>query len=119
MRVLANENFPRLAVEALRAQDHDVVWVRESMPGVDDLAILRFAQQESRLVVTQDKDFGDLAFRSGLPAECGVVLFRLSLPTPEATARHAVAALCGREDWSVNFAVVEEHRIRIRPLPSV
>lgn len=77
MKLLANENFPLLVVEALRAAGHDVVWARTEMAGAADDVILARAQLEERLVVTFDKDFGDLAFHWGLAARCGVILFRL------------------------------------------
>jgi predicted nuclease of predicted toxin-antitoxin system len=77
MKLLANENFPRLAVEALRDAGHDVLWARTDMGGAADDVILERAQDENRLVVTFDKDFGELAFRWGLPSSCGVILFRL------------------------------------------
>ena len=51
--------------------------VKESMRSVQDDVILSRAQAEQRVVVTHDKDFGELAFRARLPASCGVVLFRL------------------------------------------
>jgi predicted nuclease of predicted toxin-antitoxin system len=117
MRVLANENVPRSAIEALRARGHDVVWARTDLPGADDETILQVAQREERVVVTQDKDFGELAFHYGLPASCGVVLFRLQLPGPEAAARRICAALEERDEWTGVFAVIEEGRTRTRPLP--
>ncbi len=117
MRLLANENFPGPAVNALRAAGHDVLWARTDMPGEPDSQILRRAQQETRVLITFDKDFGDLAFRSGLPAQCGVVLFRISIPSPEIAACRAVAELGARDDWTGIFAVIEEHRVRVRPLP--
>ena len=96
MRILANENFPGDAVMALRQRGHDVVWVRTDAPGSRDIEILARAQREDRIVVTYDKDFGELAFRSGLPASSGIVLFRISAPSSAYVARAAVAALESR-----------------------
>lgn len=69
MRLLANENFPRLAVDKLRASGHDVAWLREDSPGADDEQALQRAQAEDRILLTFDKDFGALAFRSPPPGE--------------------------------------------------
>jgi predicted nuclease of predicted toxin-antitoxin system len=118
MRLLANENLPGPVVTALQERGHDVVWVRTDHPGAADDEILRLAQAEGRLVVTCDKDFGEMAFRWGLPASCGVILLRLSMSSPEAAATRVVRILESRTDWSGAFTVVEEHRSRSRPLPA-
>ena len=118
MRILANENFPEEAVAAFRKRKHDVVWIRTEAPGSSDQEVLSQACIGARLIVTFDKDFGELAFRSKLPAACGIVLFRISAPSAAQVARTAVAALESRSDWAGNFAVVEDRRIRVRPLPA-
>ncbi len=116
MRFLANENFALDAVEALRRAGHDVGWVRTDAPGSPDAAVLARAQTESRVLLTFDKDFGDLAFHANLPAACGVVLFRLAAGSSSALAALVLAALQSRSDWSGHFSVVEPGRIRMRPL---
>lgn len=80
MRFLANENFPGDAVTALRGGGHDVAWVRTEAPGEPDQEVLARAQREKRILLTFDKDFGELAWHASLPAECGIVLFRLPMP---------------------------------------
>jgi predicted nuclease of predicted toxin-antitoxin system len=117
MRILANENFPGDAVVVLRKRGHDVAWVRSDAPGSSDTQVLARAQTEGRVLVTFDKDFGELAFRSGLPASSGVVLFRISAPSSAHVAQVAVAALESRTDWAGHFAVVEDDRIRMTLLP--
>jgi len=102
-------------VTALRQHGHDVVWVRTDAPGSSDVEILARAQREERIVVTFDKDFGELAFRSGLPALSGIVLFRISAPSSAYVARVTIAALESRNDWAGHFAVVEDRRIRMTP----
>ncbi len=117
MRFLANENFPLDVVEALRAAGHDVAWVRTDAPGSSDRQVLAWAVAERRILLTCDKDFGDLAFRAGLPADCGIVLFRLPAPSSADLAGRVLVALQSRGDWAGHFSVVEPARIRIRPLP--
>lgn len=118
MRLLVNENFPAEAVETLRARGHDVAWVRADAPGSTDRQVLGRAVAEGRLLITFDKDFGELAFRAGLPATCGVVLFRIRLASPSQVAQRAAAVLEGRDDWAGHFAVVLDDRVRMTLLPS-
>ncbi len=117
MRILANENFPGDAVAALRLHGHDVVWVRDDAPGSSDQEILEWARAGDRILFTFDKDFGELAFRAKLPSSSGIVLFRISVPSAAHVARVAAAALDSRTDWAGHFAVVEDGRIRMTPLP--
>lgn len=116
MRILANENFPGISVEELRRRGHDVLWARTAMPGVADTGILARAQSEQRLLVTLDKDFGELAFGVRLPALSGVVLFRMKMPDAKIAAMKMVKILESRSDWNEHFSVVEDDRIRMRPL---
>lgn len=118
MRLLANENFPGDAVEALRRRGHDVAWIRTEAPGSTDQQILARAETEARILVTFDKDFGELAFRARLPITSGVILFRISVLSPEHVARVAVNVLESRSDWHGHFSVIEDTRVRMTRLPS-
>ncbi len=117
MRFLANENFPLDAVEALRSAGHDAAWIRADSPGVTDPVVLARAVAECRVLVTFDEDFGDLAFRAGLPTGSGVILFRLRAGSSADLARQIAAAVAQRDDWAGHFAVVEPGKVRLRPLP--
>ena len=66
MRFLANENVAGDAVFALREKGHDVVWIRTDTPGSNDEDILTRAVAEERILITFDKDFGELAFHAHL-----------------------------------------------------
>lgn len=87
------------------------------MRGAKDVEILARAQAELRILISQDKDFGELAFRSRLPAGCGVILFRLPGDDPELDFRRMIEIIDSRADWAGYFAVVGELRVRMRPLP--
>ena len=117
MRILANENFPGDAIAALRQRGHDVAWIRTDAPGSSDRQVLARAETEDRVLITFDKDFGELAFRAKLPASTGIILFRISAPSSARVARVAAAALESRTDWAGHFAVIEDTRIRMTPLP--
>ncbi|MBD2164771.1 DUF5615 family PIN-like protein [Calothrix membranacea FACHB-236] len=116
MRFLANENFPSDAVEALRQQGHDVVWIRTDAPGITDTEVLSRAQTEDRILLTFDKDFGELAFRSKLPATSGIILSRIKAPSGAVVAQKVATAIASRNDWAAHFSVIEDDRIRMRLL---
>jgi predicted nuclease of predicted toxin-antitoxin system len=117
MRFLADENFPGPVIRHWREQGHDVFSVKEQMKGATDREVLERANAEGRVVVTFDKDFGELAFNVLEPATCGVILFRLDGETPQADNARAIGAVASRSDWAGQFSVITSHRTRIRPLP--
>jgi predicted nuclease of predicted toxin-antitoxin system len=75
MRFLADECIDAAIVGRLRAAGHDVRYVAESDAAADDDAVLRLAVDEARILLTEDKDFGEIVLRS-LPAT-GVILLRI------------------------------------------
>lgn len=117
MRFLANENFPGAAVNALRDTGHDVRWVRTDAPGSTDEQVLAVARAEGRILLTFDKDFGELVFRRGAMAAPGLLLFRLPLTSPEYVAQAVVHVVRARDDWEGHFSSIEIGRIRMRKLP--
>ncbi|MEZ2142961.1 DUF5615 family PIN-like protein [Bradyrhizobium sp. DN5] len=116
MRFLADENFPGSAVAALRASGHDVVWIRTSAPGSSDHEVLAQASKERRILLTFDKDFGELAKASSLPSTCGIVLLRVPPPAPGRIGKVIADLVLGRDDWAGHFSVIEPGRVRMRPL---
>jgi predicted nuclease of predicted toxin-antitoxin system len=119
MRLALDENISGDVAVELRRRGHGVLAVKESMRGAKDDEILARAQAERRLLVTQDKDYGELAYRQLLPADCGIILFRLSDADPDAADRRMIEVIESRDDWYGQFAVASDDRLRIRPLPRV
>ena len=118
MRVCANENIPEDCVIRLRQSGYDVLWIRETSPGCSDLGVIDRALAEDRLLITFDKDFGDLVFRRGAKASHGIVLFRIFQSSPAAVAERVVNVLTSRQDWAGHFSVVDDFAIRMRRLAS-
>jgi predicted nuclease of predicted toxin-antitoxin system len=116
VRLLADENFPRTAVQVLREAGFDVLWIAETNAGAPDEEVLRLCVSTERILLTFDKDFGDLAYRTGFPAYCGVVLFRITPQTPEEIAAIALLAMQSHSNWAGHFSVITRQRIRIRKL---
>ena len=116
MRILADENVAGDTVGALRQRGHEVAWVRTDYPGVPDERVLELAVAEQRIVLTFDKDFGELVFRVGLAIPPAVILIRIQTPDPETTTKTIVRILDGRDDWDGHFSVIESDRVRMTPL---
>jgi predicted nuclease of predicted toxin-antitoxin system len=116
---MADENFPRRAVIALRESGFDVAWITEEAPGASDDEVLASCSAGGRVLLTFDKDFGEFAFRKRLPATSGIVLFRIRSQNPDEVASVACAALGSSADWRGHFSVVTKLGIRMRPLPSL
>lgn len=115
MRFLADENFPGAAVVALAAAGHDVVWARNVAPGASDSEVLARVVREERILLTFDKDFGELARGSALPRTCGIILLRAPMPRPADAGQRLAELVLARDDWAGCFSVIEPGRIRMRP----
>jgi len=113
LRFLADEGCDFAVVRALRAAGHDVAAVREVMAGASDETVIGLALREARILLTEDKDFGQLVFASGVESP-GVILFRFPANARQAMAQTAVdLARTGSEKISKHFTVVQPGRIRI------
>jgi predicted nuclease of predicted toxin-antitoxin system len=114
MRLLADENFPKVAVESLRAQGHDVLWARTDLAGINDVALLDRAESEARIVVTLDKDFWQIAMQRRSPLEgSGVVLFRIHPATSEKLAPLVRAFADATTTWAGHISIVTPEGIQM------
>lgn len=116
LRLLADENVPGEVVRLLSERGFEVTRVRQGL-GLSDHEVLEQAQREHRVILTFDKDFGELAFARRLPADAGVILVRALLHDARSTGALVAEAISSREDWQGHFAVIEEDAIRITRLP--
>ena len=116
MRILADENFPRLVFEILRKQDHDVLWARSDCPGLKDRALLERAEAEGRVVLTLDKDFWQIALQRPLSLKrSGVILFRVFPAIPADLAPIVVSTLRAERSWAGHVSIVAKDGIEMIP----
>ena len=99
MKLLADENLDLSVVARLREAGHQVLAVAEMEPGISDDVVLDRANAEAATLVTEDKDFGELAFRQSL-VHHGVILVRL-------------AGLPGNRKAAILIRLLEEHRLEL------
>jgi predicted nuclease of predicted toxin-antitoxin system len=114
VNLVADEGVDRPVVDRLRQDGHDVVYVAELSPSAADEEVLRQANAQSAVLLTVDKDFGELVFRQGL-AHSGVVLVRLA-GLANATKAEIVAEVCRTRTAELigAFSVVLPGQVRIR-----
>jgi predicted nuclease of predicted toxin-antitoxin system len=117
MLFLANENIPLKSILLLRQEGLDIAAVIEDFPGAKDLAVLERAAKEKRILLTFDRDYGELIFRKGLPAPVGVIYFRFDPLTPEEPAAQLMSLL-SQPSLVIEgkFTVFERKRVRQRSL---
>lgn len=114
MNLVADESISKSIVVELRRNGHDVLYIAEIAPSIDDATLLQFANQTCSLLLTEDKDFGDLVFRYG-QINTGVVLVRLPGLSLQAKAKSVARVLAEHENELMNaFSVISPGRVRIR-----
>ncbi|MCP4428052.1 MAG: hypothetical protein GY803_26500 [Chloroflexi bacterium] len=115
MNFVADEGIDAPIVSRLREEGHQVWYVAEMSPGVSDVEILALANRENCVLLTFDKDFGDLVFRQRRISP-GVVLIRLHGFSPKQKA-DMVSAIIQRHATELprTFTVITPHKVRIRP----
>jgi len=114
MNLLADESVDRLIVTRLRENGHAVEAVGETNPSISDDEVLRRAFDSGRVLLTADKDFGELVFRLGR-AHAGVVLLRLAGCSSADRAEIVLAVIREHEtELSGKFTVVTPDAVRIR-----
>jgi predicted nuclease of predicted toxin-antitoxin system len=118
IRLLADENIPQPSVTLLRNDGLDVTSVSESAPGVSDVVVLDRARSEERVLLTFDRDFGELIYRRREPPPIGVIYLRFVPASPEEPAV-IVRALLARADVQLagHLTVVTRDLVRQRRLP--
>ena len=114
MEFLVDVGVSKAVEKWLRSEDHNVIAVRDLDPRMSDSEILERAVLERRLVITMDKDFGELVYNSGKP-HAGILLLRLA----EASSAEKVAVvreimLRYSRKLPGRFAVYQNGRLRIR-----
>jgi predicted nuclease of predicted toxin-antitoxin system len=115
MRFLADESCDFAVVRALRATGHDVIAVAEVAARTDDAKVIEWAVREARVVLTEDKDFGQLVY-AGARESTGVILIRFPPSARPILPSRILEMIRQHEDQLAgSFVVLQPHRIRVRP----
>lgn len=113
-RFLADENIPLEVVDILTKKGFDIQSISILNPGIEDTEVLKLAWREKRVLITFDKDFGELVFKRKLRSR-GVILLRIH-PYSVDSILYLLYKVFSRSviiDFSIVFCVVEEQRMRV------
>lgn len=113
MKFLVDENLGSSVSKWLRQQGHDVVCIGTDFSGIDDVAVLKKAYDENRILITCDTDFGKLVFKDQ-QTHCGIVLLRMTNMDFDKILSFLINVLdqCQNE-LSNNFVVASDNGIRV------
>ncbi len=111
MIFLANENFPFPSIQILRDTGFNVESIGEKYSGISDERIIRIAQQNNSIILTFDRDYGELIFRHAIDLPPAVVYFRLKGNSPEFAANLLLEILEKNIVLENHFTVVEYSNI--------
>ena len=116
MNLVADEGVDHSIVGELRAAGHTVGFIAESNRGADDVTVLQIARESKAVLVTSDKDFGELVYRQRMSSH-GVLLLRLAGLTAIEKA-NLVATTVDRHGGQLvgSFSVLTPKMVRIRSL---
>ena len=113
MKFLADENIGFGIIKSLRKRGYNVKSIRDIQLGLKDSEVLLIANKEKRILITTDKNFGELVFVNKL-VHTGVILLRLKKETTTEKLRVLTSLFEKQLKLDGKFTVVTENKIRIR-----
>ncbi|AHM62821.1 hypothetical protein D770_22880 [Flammeovirgaceae bacterium 311] len=117
MKFLADENIPLRLITQLQEKGWDIKYVGAKNAGIEDEEVLDLANQENRVLLTFDSDFGELIFRKGKVVKTGIIYFRLDQFLPDEPGTLLLTLL---EEDSIDFlgkiSVVTKENVRQRKI---
>jgi len=118
MLFLVDENCDAEVTRALRKEGHDVLSIAETHSGSEDSVVIGFAVESGRILVTEDKDFGQLVYASG-HGHNGVIFLRYPYQVREPVFAQLLSLVRMRGiSLQAAFTVIEPGRVRISPRES-
>ncbi len=115
MKLLANENFPYKSIYYLKEKGYDVLSIGMDNPSVLDSEIMKIAINEERMIMTFDRDYGELIFRHNYKPEQGVIYLRLDKYQPHEPGLIIEEIITNKEiDLTRTLTVVDKNGIRQR-----
>ena len=114
MNFLADENIDKPIVERLRQENHQVWYIAEIAPSISDDIVLNLANDENAILLTNDKDFGELVFRQQR-GHLGIILIRLAGLSMEKKIEIVLSTINNYlPELPHSFTVISKGHVRLR-----
>ena len=116
IKFLADVNMEKPLVDYLSGQGYDIKWVPDYNCEMADEDLLKLANEEKRILITNDKDFGELIFLQRR-LSYGTILFRVKGQKSQEKVKLMKKVLMGHRNAIINhYIVITKAKIRIIPL---
>ena len=116
MKFVADENIDIEIIEDLRKIRVDIISIAEDFFGISDVDVLKVANENRALLITADKDFGELVFRRGEISE-GVILLRIfGIPQKEKVKTVLEVFKDHSSEFEGSFTVIKKNKVRVKKM---
>lgn len=116
MKFLANENIPLESVKILRRNGIDIISIQELNPGITDIEVINISNSENRIIITFDKDYGDLIYQKKIIFKIGIIFLRFIPKSHEELAEFLIEIINLKIEFQNKFSVIDREKIRQRYL---
>ena len=116
MQILADESVDFGIIRNLRQKDFTIISISENYSGISDIEVLKLSNEMDVLLITEDKDFGELTYRLKLKHK-GILLIRLSdIPRSERIVLAAEIIQNHFQEMKTNFSVLNSRGLKIKKM---
>jgi predicted nuclease of predicted toxin-antitoxin system len=117
MKFIANENIPIESIQLLQSSKIDIISIQEIKPGISDLDVIDIARNEDRIIITFDKDYGELIYQRKISFKIGIIFLRFIPKNSLETGKILIEILNNSNlDYKNKFTVIDREKIRQRNL---
>jgi len=114
--IIIDENVDQVLIDRLGGKNYKIISIKEYKRGITDRKIIELAKSKNGLIITEDKDFGELVFSHGIK-DCSVIFLRYNKTDYDLIEKNILKLL---EDYYENpghfFITVTKSEIRIRKI---
>ncbi|MCK4407884.1 MAG: DUF5615 family PIN-like protein [Bacteroidales bacterium] len=114
--IIIDENVDQVLINRLKRDNYKIISIREYQPGIDDREVIEIAKSKKGLVITEDKDFGELVFSHNI-RDCSVIFLRYNKSDYNQIEKNIINVLKDYYEKPGHFFItITKKKIRIRKI---